>query len=236
MTERISRICDRADAEFRNPDGILAVGAKLISPEVGESYLRHWQKRVLDVVAGAALAVPAAPLIVVSAIAKTIEDGHEPFLAQARLKNGAETFPVVKIRTMIKHAEKMDSVAISEGKNHYEDPRSTNVGVFLRKFHLDELTQVFQILLDQMSVVGNRPILPKYAEHLANRWSEARYRDWIGNYGKGKPGLTGAYQVFGPDKRHDEKRYHWDMFYTRNASLGFDLYILWKTVGRVLRG
>ncbi len=234
MIERFSNIYDSAESKFRDPNSGWARMTKIISPRVGVPYLGSWQKRGLDIIAGGILSIPAAPLIAGLAMVKKIEDGDGAFLAQARLKNKEETFPVIKLRSMIKHADKHDSVAVSEGKNHHEDPRSTKFGSFMRKYHLDELPQLFQVVLGQMSAVGNRPILPKYAEHLENRWSKERFQSWINDYGKGKKGLTGVYQVFGPEKRHDESRYHMDMFYTKHASLGFDLYLLWRTVKKVI--
>ncbi len=134
---------------------------------------------------------------------------------------------------MVRNADKTDSLKVSEGKNHYHDPRATKFGVFMRKYHLDELPQLFQAVAGQMSLVGNRPVLPQYAEHLSKKWSKERFRSWINDYGKGKKGVTGIYQVFGPERRHDESRFHMDMMYTRRASLGLDIYILWKTIRRV---
>lgn len=234
MTERISGIYNRVDSAFRSPNGIPAAFCQLISPKVGEPYLVSWQKRGLDLASAVPSAALAALVVPTLAVRKYVEDGDGAFLVQARLKNETETFPVVKLRTMIKHADHPDSWTIAEGRNHYEDPRSTKFGRFMRKYHLDELPQVFQVVRGEMSTVGNRPILPSYKELLLARWSKGRFISWISNYGKGKKGITGVYQVFGPEKRHDQSRYHMDMFYTSHASLGFDLYILWRTVKRVI--
>jgi lipopolysaccharide/colanic/teichoic acid biosynthesis glycosyltransferase len=186
----------------------------------------------LDVVVGIPSAAVAAPIVAGLAAIKKVEDGDEAFLTQARLINKEETFRMIKLRSMVRHAERHDSLAVSEGKNHYDDPRATRLGSFMRRYHLDELPQIFQVVLGQMTLVGNRPILPKYAEHLSKRWSKERFQKWICDYGKGRKGITGIYQVFGPQKRHDESRFHMDTLYTRCASLGLDLYILWRTLRR----
>ncbi len=231
MAERLGDIDRKL---FRNPHGFFGETLNAISPAKGECYLNSPQKRALDIVIGAPLALAAAPVVGVLAAIKKVEDGDGAFLVQGRLKNERELFPVVKIRSMVDGAHKQDSIKVSEGKLAHEDPRVTKFGAFMRRSHLDELPQVFQAVIGQMSLVGNRPILPQYADHLSKAWSRKRYRKWITDYGKGKKGVTGLYQVFGPQKRHDQSRFGHDMFYTRNASLGLDLYILWKTIGRVL--
>lgn len=206
----------------------------VLSPAKGECYLNSPQKRFLDLALGVPLAIASVPVVGTLATIKKLEDGDGAFLVQGRLKNKNELFPVIKIRSMVDGAHKQDSIAVSEGKPAHQDPRVTKFGAFMRRSHLDELPQVFQAVIGQMSLVGNRPILPQYADHLSKVWSKRRYQKWICDYGKGRKGVTGLYQVFGPEKRHDQSRFSHDMFYTRNASLGLDLYILWKTIGRVL--
>lgn len=135
---------------------------------------------------------------------------------------------------MTEQADHNDSVKISEGRSRHEDPRATKVGAFMRKYHLDEPPQILQAAAGELSLVGQRAILEVYKEHLQEEWSPERFESWMANYGIGKKGITGVYQVFGPEKRHDKSRYHMDLFYTKHASLGFDIYLLYKTFRKIV--
>jgi lipopolysaccharide/colanic/teichoic acid biosynthesis glycosyltransferase len=236
MSERLGQIYDSLDKKFRSPNGGWAKACSAISPQQGEEYFKSWQKRLLvDVGIGGSMAIATAPLVLGLAVIKKIEDGDGAFLSQARVKNCNETFTMYKLRSMtpVKQSD-IESTPDTDGRNHFEHPRATKFGLFLRRFHLDELPQLFQVLWGTLSMVGNRPVLPKYSEYLSKIWSKKRFDSWITNYGKSKSGVTGVYQVFGPKIRNEKSRYHMDMFHTGHASLGFDLYILWRTIRREL--
>ena len=107
------------------------------------------------------------------------------------------------------------------------DPRITRVGRFLRRYSLDELPQLFNIALGDMSLVGPRPPLPREVEQYG---AEMRRRLLV------KPGLTGLWQVNGRSDLDWEESVRLDLRYVENWSFAFDLVILWKTAAAVIRG
>ena len=110
-----------------------------------------------------------------------------------------------------------------------EDPRNTRLGSFMRKYQLEELPQLLQVISGKLSLMGLRPNTEYGFEYLQDIWSKDRYNRWKDAYQSGRLGLSGVNQVFGSLLKEDDKRYHTDVFYTKHASLGLDLYLLWKT-------
>jgi lipopolysaccharide/colanic/teichoic acid biosynthesis glycosyltransferase len=108
-----------------------------------------------------------------------------------------------------------------------DDPRVTSVGRFIRRYSLDELPQLFNVLRGEMSLVGPRPPLPTEVE----RYGFDMHRRFLV-----KPGLTGLWQVSGRSDLSWDDSVRIDVRYVENWSLMFDFMILWKTVGAVLRG
>lgn len=149
------------------------------------------------------------------------------------LGQGGRRFGSFKFRTMIDGAEEYlherPDLQRQFEENHKltEDPRVTRLGRFLRKSSLDELPQMFNVILGQMSVVGPRMISP--AEHI-------RYGDWDMNLLTVKPGITGLWQVSGRSERSYDERVQLDMNYIRNWNIWLDLQILMQTIPAVLRG
>jgi lipopolysaccharide/colanic/teichoic acid biosynthesis glycosyltransferase len=107
-----------------------------------------------------------------------------------------------------------------------EDPRITSAGRVLRRYSLDELPQLFNVLKGEMSLVGPRPALPGEAE---------QYDDWVRNRLRVKPGMTGLWQVSGRAETTFADYVRFDLFYIRNWSLALDLWILWRTLRAVIR-
>jgi lipopolysaccharide/colanic/teichoic acid biosynthesis glycosyltransferase len=107
------------------------------------------------------------------------------------------------------------------------DPRITAIGVHLRKWSIDELPQLFNVLLGEMSLVGPRPALPDEA---------ARYASHVRRRLVVKPGLTGLWQVSGRSDLSWDESVRLDLRYVENWSLALDLQILWKTISVLLRG
>jgi lipopolysaccharide/colanic/teichoic acid biosynthesis glycosyltransferase len=140
-------------------------------------------------------------------------------------------FKIYKFRTMVVDAEKRFAELRDKNDNDgakfkmRRDPRVTAVGGYLRKWSLDELPQLFNVLLGQMSLVGPRPALPaetaQYADHVRRRLVV-------------KPGCTGLWQVSGRSDLSWDESVRLDLRYVENWSLALDLQILWKTIGAML--
>jgi lipopolysaccharide/colanic/teichoic acid biosynthesis glycosyltransferase len=108
-----------------------------------------------------------------------------------------------------------------------EDPRVTRVGRWLRRYSLDELPQLWNVLKGEMSLVGPRPALPAEVE---------QYDDWVANRLKIKPGMTGLWQVSGRTETSFSDYIRYDLFYIQNWSLSLDLWVLWRTLRAVMEG
>ncbi len=232
MIERIGEFYHRAEVEFRKPDSKWAKLAWRVSSLKGPDYINSGDKRALDLIVGIPLAAAAAPTIAVSAGKKFLEDGQFPFYVQGRLIDRDHTQKIIKLRTMVREADK---VTIAPEIKQEDDPRVTKWGKFLRRHHIDEMPQLFQVVKGDLSLVGPRPMILRTIEHFKKHWSEERFNKGIRDYESMKKGVTGLDQVFGNGKRDNGARYHFQRFYRENASLGLDLYILWRTIEKVIR-
>ncbi|GAB7048019.1 sugar transferase [Catenuloplanes indicus] len=189
-------------------------------------------KELLDRSIALVLTLVALPVMTAIAIAIKI-DSHGPVIfRQTRVGLDSREFGVYKFRTMVTNADAL--LAELTAKNETDglmfkmrnDPRVTRVGRFLRKWSLDELPQLFNVLLGHMSLVGPRPPLPSEV---------ARYDGDLARRLLVKPGMTGLWQVSGRSDLSWEDGVRLDLFYVENWSLAADLTILWKTVGAVVR-
>jgi exopolysaccharide biosynthesis polyprenyl glycosylphosphotransferase len=173
----------------------------------------------------------AAPLLVVIAIAIKLDGRGPVFFRQTRVGLSGKKFGVFKFRTMVVNAEEV--LAQLKARNETDglmfkmrdDPRVTRVGRFLRRYSLDELPQLVNVLLGQMSLVGPRPPLPREV---------ARYDGDVARRLLVKPGITGLWQVSGRSDLTWEDGIRLDLYYVENWSLTADLSILWKTLGAVV--
>jgi exopolysaccharide biosynthesis polyprenyl glycosylphosphotransferase len=198
---------------------------------VGRHGWRLWAKRTLDVVGSVVLLVVTAPLVAISAVAIKLDSSGPCLFRQERLGQDGRRFMVFKLRTMEVEAE-----ANLESLRHRnessgplfkirDDPRVTPIGRVLRRYSIDELPQLWNVLRGEMSLVGPRPALPSEAEH----WSPEVYARI-----KVKPGITGMWQVRGRSSASFEEYLRLDMYYVDNWSLWSDLAILLKTVPAVV--
>lgn len=150
---------------------------------------------------------------------------------QVRIGRDGRPFAMVKFRSMVVGAERVRPLGEHDGAGPLfklrADPRVTRVGAVLRRWSLDELPQLFNVLGGSMSLVGPRPPLPEEVGHYAE---DARRRLLV------RPGLTGLWQVSGRSDLSWEDTVRLDLRYVENWSLALDALILWKTVGAVLRG
>jgi exopolysaccharide biosynthesis polyprenyl glycosylphosphotransferase len=190
-------------------------------------------KAVFDRTMAAVALILLAPLFAAIAIAIRTDDWGPVFFRQTRVGKDGRTFRVCKFRTMVVDAEqrKAELRALDEGSGVLfkirRDPRVTRVGGRLRRWSLDELPQLINVLAGEMSLVGPRPALPAEA---------ACYGDYMRRRLVVKPGITGLWQVSGRSDLPWEEAVRLDLRYVENWSFALDLEILWKTSSAVLRG
>ena len=194
---------------------------------------RQVLKDLFDRTAAAFALVLLSPVMVAIAVAIRLSDGGPAFFIQTRVGKDGKLFKICKFRTMVVDAEARFAELRAQNDNDgakfkmRKDPRITSIGGTLRKLSLDELPQLFNILVGDMSLVGPRPPLPdevtRYAAHVRRRLVV-------------KPGLTGLWQVSGRSDLSWDESVRLDLRYVENWSLALDLQILWKTVAVLLRG
>lgn len=197
--------------------------------KVHNKYLYLVFKRLFDIVVSTFLLIILAPLFLIIAILIKMEDGREVFKIMKRIgKNGIE-FNFYKFQTMVKEAEAMlpellkDPIIAEEYKKNKKlenDPRITKLGKFLRKTSLDELPQLINVFKGEMSLIGNRPYLPREKEDMG-----LYYNDII----KSKPGITGYWQTSGRNDLTFNERLKLEKFYSNNFNAKMDIKIFFKT-------
>jgi lipopolysaccharide/colanic/teichoic acid biosynthesis glycosyltransferase len=180
-------------------------------------------KRLLDVVSAAVLLVVLSPLLLVVAVAIALSMGTPVIFRQARPGLGGRVFTMYKFRTM----RSAPMGATLEQLQRTDADRTTQVGRFLRSTSMDELPELVNVLLGQMSVVGPRPLLPEYLEKYNQE--QARRHDV-------RPGITGWAQVNGRNAISWDERLKMDVWYVDNRSLILDARILLLTISTVLGG
>lgn len=186
-------------------------------------------KRALDILFSVLGLVLSSPLQLAAAVLIKATSPGPVFFRQTRVGQMERSFQVVKFRTMGQDAE-AKSGAVWAQKN---DPRVTRVGAVFRKLRLDELPQFWNVLKGEMSFVGPRPERPEFVEQLKKKLPYYGERHTV------KPGITGWAQVnypYGASEEDALRKLEYDLFYIKNLSLVFDLYIVLKTVKTVIAG
>ena len=201
--------------------------------EVTYSFL----KRTLDITASATALLLLSPVFLVTSLAIRKDSDGPAMFTQKRIGKDGKLFEIYKFRTMVPDADKKlfellenDEEAAKEyklNKKLKNDPRITKVGNFLRKTSIDELPQLINVLKGDMSLVGPRPYLPREIDDM-----EGYYEDII----ESKPGITGLWQVSGRSNTTFEERMELDLEYNENKSFMYDMGLLFKTVGSVVKG
>lgn len=186
----------------------------------GLSVENRFAKRALDILLSSIAIILTSPFMIVVAILIKAYDGGPFLFKQKRLTIDGKVFEVYKFRSMIVDAEK-DGVARLASKN---DDRITPIGKFIRKVRLDELPQLFNILLGDMSVVGPRPERPEIAEEYMKTMPEFEYRLKV------KAGLTGYAQVLGKYNTTPKDKLLLDLMYIEKYSLFLDLKLILMTI------
>jgi lipopolysaccharide/colanic/teichoic acid biosynthesis glycosyltransferase len=183
-------------------------------------------KRLIDIVGALLLLVLLSPLLLLAAVAIVLNDGPPVVFAQERTGRHLKPFRVYKLRTMIKDAEKHSGPVLAEA----DDPRVTPVGRVLRRYRVDELPQLVNILKGEMSFVGPRPERPYFVDqHLLDI---PGYRERF----RVKPGVTGLAQVSGGYATTPERKLKYDLIYMYHRTLAMDAQIVAETLKVVLTG
>lgn len=186
-------------------------------------------KRVFDVVFSIVGLVCAIPLMAAIAVAIKLEDRESILYTQERTAGFGESFPVYKFRTMIEDAEAASGPKLSEEDNGNIDPRVTRVGAYLRSTHLDEIPQLWCILVGHMSVVGPRPERPDLEVNLLDGGVEWEKRWFV------KPGLTGLAQIHDVTGYEPNDKLRHDLEYIRRRTIWLDMKIVIRQIWNVLR-
>ncbi|MBO5093697.1 MAG: exopolysaccharide biosynthesis polyprenyl glycosylphosphotransferase [Lachnospiraceae bacterium] len=179
----------------------------------------HW-KRALDITVSAALFCLFAVPMLLTAIAIKIEDGGPVFFRQKRCTKGGRVFEILKFRSMIVDAEK--NGAVIPCIDH--DPRITRVGKIIRRYRIDEMPQVFNVLKGEMSIVGPRPERVEHVREYTKEFPEFSYRLRVNG------GLTGYAQIFGKYNTGAADKLKLDLMYIENQSLLLDLKLIMMTL------
>lgn len=183
----------------------------------------RFAKRLIDLVVSLIGIIVAAPIMAITYLLVFAQDRSNPIYTQTRLSRGNKKFTIYKFRTMVIGAEKHTGAVLAV----HNDERITKLGKFLRASRIDELPQLFNVLLGGMSIVGPRPERPEIAEQASVRLPEFEYRTLV------KPGLTGYAQVIGRYDTDFADKLLFDLYYVNNHSLWLDLRIMFRTI-RVL--
>jgi lipopolysaccharide/colanic/teichoic acid biosynthesis glycosyltransferase len=201
------------------------------------------RKRVFDLILLCPILLLAAPLMLVAALAIRLFDGRPILFRQVRLGRGAKPFELLKFRTMRQASDAAhreytarwiaQDRPFNSGNGHgalykmTEDPRITRLGAILRRFSIDELPQLINVLRGEMSLIGPRPAIPYKVE---------LYRNWHRRRLDAPPGLTGPWQVSGRNRLSFDEMVRLDIDYIEHWSLARDLAILARTPRAVLDG
>jgi lipopolysaccharide/colanic/teichoic acid biosynthesis glycosyltransferase len=180
-------------------------------------------RRAFDVLVAAVALAVAAPVLALAIVAIRLETKGHPIYRQRRIGKDGRPFDVLKLRTMVAGAESIGSgLAVNAG-----DPRITRVGAVLRRFSIDELPNLVNVLRGDMAIVGPRPTVPVQVEQYTDR---QRGRLAV------KPGITGWAQVNGRTSLPWDERIELDLWYVEHRSWRLDLRILLRTAAIVLGG
>ena len=180
-------------------------------------------RRALDVTVAGLTLVAASPLLVIAVVAIVLESRGHPIYRQRRVGRDGRPFDMIKLRTMVSDAEWMGAgLAVNEN-----DPRITRVGAVLRRFSVDELPNLLNVLRGEMSIIGPRPTIPvqvrSYDERQLGRLSV-------------RPGITGWAQINGRTSLPWSERIELDLFYVEHRSWRMDLEIILRTARMVVTG
>jgi Undecaprenyl-phosphate galactose phosphotransferase WbaP len=193
-------------------------------------------KRLMDLILATFLIVTLAPLLFIIAVLIKLDSAGPAVYSQWRIGRGGRPFRMRKFRTMVRDADAvlgeyldehpLEAAEWESNQKLKNDPRVSRVGALLRKTSFDELPQLWNVIVGQMSLVGPRPIVDAEVP---------KYRDSFGLYTRVVPGLTGIWQVSGRSNTTYEERVALDAYYVRNWSPWLDIYLIARTVAVILK-
>lgn len=190
-------------------------------------FFRLTSKRAFDVVVSLGMLLATLPVALLTALAIYVEDRGPILYRQLRVGQNGRSFTILKFRSMRVDAEQDGQPVWARP----DDPRITRVGALIRRLRIDELPQLINVLLGQMSFVGPRPERPAFVESLAEAIPFYFERHFV------KPGITGWAQVrysYGASKEDARQKLEYDLYYVKHHTLAFDLMVLLHTVEIVL--
>ncbi len=202
------------------------------------NFMYFFTKRLFDIFVGLIGLIVLIPLIIIIKLVSICNgDFNSIFFAQNRIGKDGKEFKFYKFRSMVPNADEVLFKMLEEDKEiakEYkinkklkDDPRITKIGKILRRTSIDELPQLLNVLKGDMSLIGNRPYLPREKEDMG------KYFDDIV---KTKPGITGYWQVSGRKDVTFENRLKLESYYSNNYSIGLDIKIFFKTFKAVFGG
>jgi len=238
LLQEVFSQCQELDLDFRFVPDILSVWGRPVRVEEADGLpvirlrdlpLAGWNgvlKRALDLVVSVLLLLLLSPLFLILALLVRLDSPGPVFYTQERVGRDRRPFPVVKFRSMRIGAESETGPVWAAR----EDPRRTRLGTFLRRWSLDELPQLFNVLRGQMSLVGPRPERPFFVQQF-----EGHVADYYDRH-RVKSGITGWAQIHGlRGETPIEDRTRYDLYYVEHWSIWLDLWILGRTVVAVFR-
>ncbi|MBR3494400.1 MAG: exopolysaccharide biosynthesis polyprenyl glycosylphosphotransferase [Clostridia bacterium] len=194
---------------------VLYVNRKELDPEFAVI------KRAFDIVSSGTALILLSPIILITALGIHLYDGGPAFYRQTRLTRDGKKFKILKFRSMRVDAEKDGVARLSKGEN---DDRITPIGRVVRRYRLDEIPQLWNILKGDMSVVGPRPERPEIAEEYYKKMPDFKLRLQV------KAGLTGYAQVYGKYNTAPYEKLEFDLLYINNMSILIDLQLCFATI------
>jgi exopolysaccharide biosynthesis polyprenyl glycosylphosphotransferase len=201
------------------------------APSISEN--QRLIKRLFDLIFASIAIVLCAPLMIIVAVLIKFDSPGPIFFRQKRVGENTQPFEILKFRTMAHDAEALSaSVEKVDGQGnilhkHRNDPRITRIGHFLRHYSIDELPQLFNVLLGKMSIVGPRPELPCLVE---------KYKSWQYTRFTIPQGITGWWQITGRSDKPMHLNTEDDLYYIKNYSIWLDIKILCRTFVTVISG
>jgi Undecaprenyl-phosphate galactose phosphotransferase WbaP len=206
--------------------------------EIRHNLLDRWaqrQKRAIDLVGSTIGLIVLSPFLALVALLIKLDSPGPVFYRQKRLGKKGEVLGMVKFRTMHVNADEMLAAYLAQNPDKkkewdcyqklHEDPRITRMGVWLRRFSIDELPQLWNVLIGEMSLVGPRPIMLN---------QETQYGETLKQYERVLPGITGMWQISGRNRTTFAQRAEFDLRYVMNWSVWMDIYILIRTIWVVI--
>jgi len=180
---------------------------------------RAFFKRILDFIVALVILTLASPIFIISFLLLTIANKGKAFFVQPRPGKNEKVFKIIKFKTMTDEKDE-------NGELLSDAERLTKVGSLVRKTSLDEIPQLLNVLMGDMSLIGPRPLLVKYLP-LYNEKQKKRHLV--------RPGITGWAQVNGRNAISWEQKFDFDVWYVENCSFLLDVKILWQTVLKVIK-